>query len=198
MRLAIRCFVLAFSFCTPVLAQTEAPSTSPAAPVRRDPKGVTGVSPLWERLAKGDAAAAAHDLDGALALYREAVTENPEEPLGHYRVGQCETLRGNLKEAEIAYTDGLRFADKDPSTKAKLLFALAGVHERQKAFDQAIARYEEYEALARANAKAKTHPMSAADRKKRNQEWQRIQADSAEVKARIDKRAKGGPSAPAR
>jgi tetratricopeptide (TPR) repeat protein len=182
-------FGLLVALSIPAVARAEdANAASPA--VRRDPKGITGLSPFQERIARGDVAAAARDFDGALALYREAVTENPEHPLGHYRVAQLNILKGDLKEAEVAYGTALEKAGKAPAIRAKILFALATLRERQKSHDEAIQRFTEYESLAQESPKAKTFPAAAAERKKRNQAFQKNQSDSAEVRARIEKRLK--------
>jgi tetratricopeptide (TPR) repeat protein len=187
-------FGLLVALSIPAVARAE--DKKPAAPaVRRDPKGITGLSPFQERIARGDVAAQARDFDGALALYREAVTENPEHPLGHYRVAQLNILKGDLKEAEVAYGTALEKAGKDPAIRAKILFALATLREHQKSYDDAIQRYTEYETIAQEAPKAKTFPAAAAVRKKRNQDWKKNQSDSAEVKARIEKRLKN-PSVP--
>jgi tetratricopeptide (TPR) repeat protein len=167
-----------------------APTPSRAAEVRRDPQGVIGVSPFWEKLVEGDGAVLARNFDGAIRVYREAIAANPQNALGHYRVAQAYVLKGDLKEAEVAYTAALRFVGNDGTLKGKVLFCLADLRERQRLHDEAIVRWNEYETHARADEKAKTHPASAAERKKRNEEWKALAAESAEVKSRIEKRLK--------
>lgn len=163
---------------------------SPAAVPRKDPSGVSGVSPFWEFLVQGDAAAMARDFDAAVRLYGEAIASSPKNPLGHYRLGQLHVLRGALDQAETAYTTGLQAADPrtdaDGSIRAKLLFCIADLHERRKATDEAIAAWEAYEAHGKAHPKAKFHAASAADRKERNTARKKALVDSAEVKRRIE------------
>lgn len=181
---------LASSFVAPAaLAQGKAGPS-----VRTDPKGVTGVSPFWEHLAKGDAAAIARDFDGALAAYREAIKQSPQNPLGHHRLGQLHALRGDLKEAEVAYTTALRYADSDPAAKTRILFCLADLREREKDTEGAIARWTEFEQHVANDPKAKVLAASGAERKKRNEDWKRISAESAEVKQRIEKSQKAAAS----
>ena len=151
---------------------------------RRDPKGITGISPFWERVARADRAVLARDYDSALALYREAIVEKPEEPLGHYRVGALHTLKGNLKDAELAYQTALRLADKSAAFKAKLLFLLGDLFERQAAFEPAVAHYEACEGLS-SDSKASHFAASASERKRRILAWQKQRADSAAVQERI-------------
>lgn len=177
----------AFAAAEPVGApQTPRPQTM----ARKDPKGVTGVSPLWELIVKGDAAAVARDFDGAIRIYREAIALSPESPVPHYRTGQAFALKGALDEAEAAYAAALEKAtpkaDPEGSLRAKVLFCIADLHERRKATDRAIAAWTEYETHAKANPKAKLHLGSLADRKQRNEALKKNLADAAEVKRRIE------------
>src|SRR5688572_23727320 len=153
------------------LAQN-APAPAPAAAQpaagepRKDPKGVKGISPFWEAIKKGDNSAIARDFDGAIAAYREAIQSQPQNPMGHYRLGEAQLAKGDQKEAELAWGAGLRFADKDPVMKAKLLFVLADLRERQKSHDEANTRWTDYGKAASAPG-AKGYPATAEDRKKR-------------------------------
>lgn len=185
--------------CTSVLGAQEKPAapetqstvaTGAATQVRKDPKGVTGISPFFEKLIQGDSRAVARDFDGAIAAYRAAIVQSPQNPLGHYRVAQAFALKADFKEAELAYDAALRFAGADNTLKGKILFCMADLRERQKAYDDAIAGWTSYEEHARAHATAKTFPASAAERKKRNEEWKKISRESAEVKLRSEKRLK--------
>ncbi len=158
--------------------------------VRRDPKGVKGISPYLELIVKGDHAYVARDFDGAIAAYREAIKAEPEKPLGHYRVGAAQLAKGDQKEAEAAFVNGLRFVAKDGTLKAKLIFALADLRERQKNNDEAIGRWKEYSKNSEDNKEAITYPASATERIARNEAWKKNAADSEEVKTRIAKRLK--------
>jgi tetratricopeptide (TPR) repeat protein len=158
--------------------------------VRRDPKGVKGISPYLELIVKGDHAYVARDFEGAIAAYREAIKAEPEKALGHYRVGAAQLARGDQKEAEAAFVDGLRFVGKDGTLKAKLIFALADLRERQKNNDEAIGRWKEYSKTAEEEKEAITYPATATERVARNEAWKKNVADSADVKARIAKRLK--------
>jgi len=158
-----------------------------ATEVRRDPRGRKGISPFSEALQRGDAAVLARDFDGAIAAYRDALSKESEIALGYYRVGEVQLLKGDLHEAEVAFTAGLRVvAAADPSMKAKLQFALADLRERQKAYDEASAKWGEYEAFTTAQ-KGIGFPASASERKKVVEAWKKQSADAAAVKARIEK-----------
>lgn len=158
--------------------------------VRRDPKGLKGISPYQELIVKGDRAYVARDFDGAIAAYREAIQKDPQNALGHYRVGAAQLAKGDQKEAEAAWVAGLRFVSGDGSLKARLLFALADLRERQKNNDEAIARWKDYSANAEAEKEAVTYPATATERALRNEAWKKLAAESAEVKERIAKRLK--------
>ena len=157
---------------------------------RRDPKGIKGISPFWEALNRGDSAYSARDFDGAIAAYREAITADPQNALGHYRSGEAQLAKGDLKEAEEAFLSGLRFVGNDSMLKAKLEFVIADLRERQKSYDDATQKWTEYETFTTAQPDAKGYPASATERKKVIDAWKKLSADSAEVKARIDKRLK--------
>jgi tetratricopeptide (TPR) repeat protein len=171
------------------LADGKAPKPADSGP-RRDPKGVKGISPFWEALKKGDSAFVARDFDGAIASYREAITADAQNALGHYRAGEAQLAKGDLKEAEAAFVNGLRFVGNDAMLKAKLEFSLADLRERQKDYDDATAKWTDYESFTTSQPDAKGYPASATERKKVVETWKKVSADAADVKARIDKRLK--------
>jgi tetratricopeptide (TPR) repeat protein len=204
--------------CTTVgsWARAQGPETSPKAPapatkkdkaapapakpaeggeVRRDPNGVKGISPFWENVNKGDAAYIARDFDAAIGAYRDAIAASPQNPLGHYRLGEAQLAKGNIAEAEQSWDTGLRFAGDDQRIRAKLLFLMADLRERQKAYDEATARWEQYEKVAQQQPEAKAFPATAAERKKRIADWKRITEESAAVKERIEARLKEAEAA---
>src|SRR6185503_5365664 len=92
----------------------------------------------------GDRAYVSRDFDGAIAAYREAIQSDPQNALGHYRVGAAQLAKGAQEEAEAAFVAGLRFVGKDGTLKGKISFALADLRERQKNDDEAIARWKDY------------------------------------------------------
>jgi len=175
-------------------AATEKPRRAPE--LRRDPHGIKGISPFWEALRRGDSALAARDFDSAILAYRDALAKDGENPLGQYRLGEAQILKGELHDAEAAFSTGLRLvASGNPSLKAKLLFALADVREREKAYDEASAQWTEYEAFTTVQKEARGFSTSASERKKVLAGWKQLNADSAQVKARIDKGVKAADEA---
>lgn len=156
--------------------------------MRRDPRGIKGISPFGEAIQRGDRALLARDFDTALASYRDALEKDPQNALGYYRVAEAQILKGELKEAETAIAAGLHvLSASNPSLKAKLQFALADVRERQKAYDEASAAWVEYETLTTAHEDAAGLKATAAARIKVVTAWKKLAAEAAEVKARIEK-----------
>jgi|SoiMethySBSTD1v2_1073268.scaffolds.fasta_scaffold31512_4 tetratricopeptide (TPR) repeat protein len=169
-------------------AQGGAPKQAAAGEPRRDPRGIKGISPFWEAVKKGDNAYVARDYDGAIAAYQEAITKEPQNALGHYRIGEAQLAKGQPQEAEAAWTAGLRYVGANHALRAKLLFVLADLKEQQKAYDDATAAWEKYEGFVRDQPQSRGYPQTPAERKKRIAAWKKLSADYAEVKARIQKR----------
>lgn len=153
--------------------------------VRRDPKGVKGISPFWEAIKKGDDALAARDVDGAKTQYQEAIKSQPQHPMGHYRLGEVELTKGNFKGAEESWQSALRFVGQDGTMKGKVLFVLADVKERQRSLEEAKNGWNAYEGHSKAATQAKTYPETPPDRVKRIDEWKKLETDYASVKERI-------------
>lgn len=181
---------------TPALAQTPAaaPAPPPAAPAAPPASAAAapaaparvGPSPYSEAVQKGDSLLLARDYDGAIAAYKAEIDKNPA--LGHYRTGEAQLAKGNLAEAEAAWQTALRLVGTDEKLRSKLLFVLADIQERQKANDDAVTRWKEYEQHARTTPDAKGYPATAVERVKRADEWKKISADAAAVRERIKKR----------
>jgi tetratricopeptide (TPR) repeat protein len=184
--------LLGFLACVALSSAAQAQDNKPAKAAPKQPTKAAAKDnpPFRDAIAKGDRAVVARDFEAAIAAYREAIQKDPQNALGHYRVGAAQLLKGDQKEAEAAFVAGLRFVGKDGTLKGKLLFALADLRERQKNNDEAIARWKEYAANAEAEKEAITYPATATERLTRNEGWKKLQAESAEVKARIEKRLK--------
>jgi tetratricopeptide (TPR) repeat protein len=139
-------------------------------------------------LLDGDRAALARDFDGAVARYRAVLSEDPRNALAHYRIGQAQTMKGDFTEAEQAYFAALRFSGTNDVLRAKVLFCIADLRERQHAFDAAVDAWTEYEKQAVKAPEATPHVATAAERKNRIAEWKKALAVAAEVKARVARR----------
>jgi tetratricopeptide (TPR) repeat protein len=168
--------------------QGAAPQKTAAGEPRRDPKGIKGISPFWEALKKGDNAYVARDYDGAIAAYKDAITKEPQNALGHYRIGEAHLAKGEVQEAEAAWVAGLRYAGANHALRSKLLFVIADLRERQKGYDEATEAWGKYEAFVRDQPQSRGYPQTPAERKKRIAAWKKLSAEYVDVKARIQKR----------
>lgn len=157
---------------------------------RKDPQGVKGISPFWEQIKKGDDLYVARDFDGAIAAYKEAITKEPQNALGHYRIGEAHLAKNDTQEAETSWVAALRFVGNDHPLKAKILFVLADLRERQKSFDDATDRWNAYAQFAQQQPAAKAFPKTAEDRKGKIAGWTKLVSDYAAVKKRIEARLK--------
>jgi tetratricopeptide (TPR) repeat protein len=96
-------------------------------------------------VADGSAKYAAGDYPGAVAAFQKAVEAAPKNPLGHYFLGEAQLKAGNLTEAEAAWNRAsLAATEKDAALRAKILFCLADLKERQKKWDDARAAWQVY------------------------------------------------------
>jgi tetratricopeptide (TPR) repeat protein len=184
----VRLVLVTMAVSSSAFAQTPAGTqTSPAAPTAKAAAAPrSGQSPYSAAVQKGDAAYVARNFDAAIAAYHEEIQKNPRAALGHYRLGEAELAKGNFDGAEKAWQTALGFTGKDEALKSKLLLVLADLKERQKAYDEGVERWK---ACAEHGQATNTgYPATATERIKRADEWKKLSADAAEVKARIEKR----------
>lgn len=179
----------------PALAQSAAQgeakpkaSEAPADGPRRDPQGVKGISPFWESIKKGDDAYIIRDFDQAISAYKQALTHEPQNPLGHYRLGEAQLAKGSMDEARASWEAAKRFSGSNEAIKSKVLFVLADLSERERALDDADNAWSAYESHAQANPSIKTYPETPPERKKRIAEWKKLEQEYAAVKERIKQR----------
>jgi len=155
--------------------------------VRRDPEGKKGISPYMELIVKGNAAFVARDIPGAKAAFQEAIKSDPGMMLGFYQLGQTETEAGKLDDAEKTYESGLSKKGPD-DLKAKLMFTLADLKERQHKWQAAKDAWASYAAFLQGNPKVKGFPATATERMKQADRRMRDEVEYGKVKERIAKR----------
>ncbi len=163
---------------------TRAKRASSGASTRQDPRGVTGISPYWELLQAGDRAFVARQFSDALGAYQDAIREEPQAPLAHYRAGEAALAAGQLDVARASWEAGLRYA-KEPAMKAKLLFVLADVEERARATSAAISAWKTFKSFAEGEPSLAAMAAVAAERIERLETWLRLQEQYAVVRERI-------------
>jgi tetratricopeptide (TPR) repeat protein len=155
--------------------------------IRRDPAGVTGISPYQELIVKGQNAYTSGDKPGAIAAFQEATQLEGDKMLGFYRLG--EALRGSdkLDEASTAYETGLG-KKGNAALKAKMLFVVADLRERQGKWQEAKDAWTAYATFLGENPKAGGFPATPADRLKMIERRTNDEKVYGEVKVRTEKR----------
>lgn len=185
-------------------SKTEKPEgTKAEGKVRRDPKGVTGISPFMEAIFKGDRAYVARDFEGAMAAYTEAIKLESANAIGHYRQASVYLKQEKHREAEEAAISGLRFAFKLDPIRLKLLYLLADARERQRQIGGAMQGWREYQKLYDEQKAAlqeeaekskkpvtppKGFPQTAEERLAKLGAYEQLAAACVKVKQRIDER----------
>jgi tetratricopeptide (TPR) repeat protein len=109
-----------------------------------DPNNVTGLSEAVEIVSKGNEKFVNKDVQGAIDAYRRAIQLAPKNPLGHYMLGVGLLAAGNPQEAEISLKQAVDLGESAPAIKARALFALADLKERQKKWEEAKSAWQAY------------------------------------------------------
>lgn len=157
--------------------------------VRRDPKGITGISPLYEAVNKGDAAYGAKDWDKAIEAYKAAIDKEPGRAIGHYRLGEAQLAAGKLDDAEQSWRAAAKAAgDVEPQWHAKALLLLADLKERQGKWEDAANGWKEYASYVGGHPKANGYPSTPTERQKAIETRNDVAAKAAKVKERIQQR----------
>jgi tetratricopeptide (TPR) repeat protein len=165
-----------------------------AAPTpRRDPAGVTGISPFAAALARGDTAFFGGDLAAALEAYREAVRLSPKDVKGHLRLAAALRAQTNPEGANAVLESALAVA-ADAEQRGRVLLQRGEAAERALDLARAQTAWQEYKALAGSAAAATTErgvPLRleiAEARLNQIASAQQRTEEYAAVRARIDKR----------
>jgi tetratricopeptide (TPR) repeat protein len=145
-----------------------------------------------EACKEGNTKYAARDFAGAVAAYQKAIEIDPNNGLGHYYLGEAQLAAGNLIEAEAAWTRASLATDKDPALRARVLFVLADLKERQKKWDDARAAWQVYIDWATKYPNAGAFPGSGQSRQQAIDNMKKQDAAVAVVRARIAETKAGG------
>jgi hypothetical protein len=192
-RLALTSLVAAALALGSVLANADPPK---GKEIRRDPENRRGISPYMELVNKGEAAFVARDIPGAVSTFQEAIKLKPDEMLAFYRLGEAEQESGKLDDADKAWeaalskrcTQGCDNRNTPDNLKAKVMFAIAFLRERQQKWPAAKDAWQSYAAFLQGNAKVHGYPATAADRIKMIDRRVQLEADYGKVKERIAQR----------
>ncbi len=163
-RLLLLAFTLPPVALAPVLAWSYASGDSGKPAAAAPAKG----SPTAEYLsacAGGNGKYAARDFAGAIEQYRKAIEMSPNQPLAHYLLGEAQLAAGNLSEAENVWTRASLLAgDRDAALRARILFVLADLKERQKKWEEAKSAWRVYLDWVNRFPNANGFPASALSR----------------------------------
>jgi tetratricopeptide (TPR) repeat protein len=128
----------------------------------------------------------AKDLPGAIELFHKATQLQPRNPLGYYLLGEAQLGAGSLPDAEAAWQQGEQVSDGGPPpVKAKLLFVLADLRERQGRWEDAKTAWKRYADFAAQVGDAGAFPQSAEARIRDISTMQKQYKDYAIVRKRI-------------
>lgn len=133
--------------------------TPDAGATRHDPDNKTALAEWMERCIQGNTKYLAHDIPGAIDLYRQAIQLAPKRPLPRYLLGEAQLGANNLAEAELALNDAEQMSDdRDPNVRGKILFVQADLKERERKWDEAKAAWTKYADYAAKHADAGMSP----------------------------------------
>lgn len=135
------------------------------AGARRDPDNVTALSEFMVSCVEGNGKYLARDYVGAIDSYRRAIQLAPRNPLAHYLLGAAQLATGNQVEAEAAWKQAESLADnRDPLLRAKVLFVLADLKERQRKLPEARDAWLSYQEWVTKEVDGGTLRLSAPSR----------------------------------
>ncbi|MFT3773618.1 MAG: hypothetical protein QM820_50225 [Minicystis sp.] len=152
--------------------------------IKRDPENKKGISPYMELIVKGEAAFVARDIQGATTAFQDAIKTDTDQMLGFYRLAEAEIEQGKLEDAEKTFEAGLSKRGPD-DLKAKILFSIADLKERQKKWQAAKDAWSSYAAFLQGNAKVKGYPATATERMKQAERRLKDEIEYGKVKDRI-------------
>jgi tetratricopeptide (TPR) repeat protein len=179
-------------------AQTETGADAPAsAAAGAEAKAKTVKSPYSAKVQKANAAYVSHDFAGAVAAYREAIQETPNDPVVYYLLGEAQLGAGNLAEAEASWMSAVGKAGSRDDIRAKLMFVLADLRERQGRWADAKTAWDEYARFIGTHAVPKGYGATAAERIKAIDTRADLETKYAAVKQRIEQREKEATAPPA-
>jgi len=150
-----------------------------------------------KRIAAGQKKVSTRDFVGAIDEFRNALTEEPTNCIGHYFLGAAQVLKGDPKEAELAWQMGVRYTEKKDKWKGRFLFVLADLQERQGKVDEAKAAWATYLKFLNEHPQLKGYDGTAEERRRVIDVHNELIAQYAPVRRRIEQRLKEASKPPA-
>ena len=182
--IALPAIVLVALVAGHVPARAESPKREE---IRRDPEGKRGISPYMELIVKGQTAFVTHDVPSALAAFQDAIKLEPEKVLGYFYLAEVLVDDAKLEDADKML--GLALARRGPDDlRAKVLFAVASLRERQQRWQPAKEAWNAYLSFCQSSPRARGFPGTATERMKQIDRRMRDEVEYGKVKDRIAKR----------
>lgn len=169
--------------------------TGGAAP-RAEAKPKVAASPAAAAIARGHAAFMARDYPGAISAYQEATQRDSADVAAHYFLGEAQLAGGSTAEADASFATGMRYAGGKDEWRAKLLFAIADLRERQGKWSDAKKAWDEYGAFVSTHPNIKGFAATATERVKVVEVRADLDTKYAPVRQRIEQRLKETGSIP--
>lgn len=149
----------------PAWAEGKGPAKKPSDSSESSSSSSGGSAKYKDAWKDGNSKYAARDFAGAIAAYQKAIEIDPNNALAHYFLGEAQLAAGSLVEAEAAWNRAsLAAGEKDPALRARILFVIADLKERQKKWDEARAAWQVYLDWASKYQNAGAFPGSAQSR----------------------------------
>lgn len=174
----------------------DAAAKGAAGPIakRYDANNQTALSESMEAVVDGSRKYVAHDVEGAIVLFRKAIKLQPRNALAQYALGEALLGQDKLEDAEEALMAADDAAPQTSPAKPRILFVLATAKERLHDWDEAREVWRRYLELARVTDGG-VFPESANERMRLVDQWAKLDAAYAVVRARLG--IDGGAAAPA-
>jgi tetratricopeptide (TPR) repeat protein len=152
--------------------------------------------PATAAIARGHAAFTARDYPGAIQAYQEAIQRDASDVAAYYFLGEAHLAGGSTAEADASFASGLRYAGGKDDWRAKLLFVIADLRERQGKWGDAQKAWDEYGQFVSTHPNIKGYGASATERAKVVDARAELDTKYAPVKQRIEQRRKESGSIP--
>ncbi|MEQ9319017.1 MAG: tetratricopeptide repeat protein, partial [Polyangiaceae bacterium] len=184
-------------------------ATASAQEVKRDPNGVTGISPYNEALAKGREAFTKNDHDGAIAAFDEAIAKDGSRVMAYLLKAQAQLDKGDLAGA-TATAESANGKKGTEEEQSKVIYLQAELGERKanepkkkdapapptekdalekalrSVWDRVKEGWSAYSAFVTEHTRAPNYSASADDRKQKVDDRVKREKDYGEVRGRAD------------
>jgi tetratricopeptide (TPR) repeat protein len=177
-------------------ASGTSPTSTAASSASARTGGAKPATSAAAAIARGHAAFTARDYPGAIQAYQEATQRDASDVAAYYFLGEAHLAGGSTAEADASFASGLRYAGGKDDWRAKLLFAIADLRERQGKWGDARKAWDEYGQFVSTHPNIKGYGASATERAKVVDARAELDTKYAPVKQRIEQRRKESGSIP--